>query len=659
MNLSTARFALSPAYGLFVAAIFAVSAVGLGAFSARRFFDADGHRGSSSLYISASFGIGAVFFQVAGFAFLSLATNFGFSSPLNFRIMALATTSAGLLCFIIERRRLTEAALQAVRGALGRESEPFAKEYSAVCALICIAAIFAAMLPPVDLDALSYHLPLAVRYAESGLFSPNPSIVFSFLPHFGEILYSFPVAAGSVVGASLVHALFGLFTALALSAAVFRMSGVRAAGALASLIFLSFPIVFWEMRSAYTDLVVSFFVTISWAILFAGPEAPRNRSVFLSGLFAGCAVASKISSGPLAVLLLILAFANASGGLNGKMKASVVFGLACLPVPALWMARSFVYSGNFVFPFAYEALGGSPWNSAVNVEFLKWHLGYGPGKGLVEFVLMPYFLFFRTAGNFGWPSGMPDRELGYLALAFIPIAFVPARAMKHYKKLAFFAAASFIAWFFGSQQLRFLIPLFAALSALIAAKIVYFSNREKDARIALPLLVAAAAAWLLFSQRHVLSDSFHALTGSGGGENYIKVNVDSYPAFKELEKVAGKDSKAGLVLESRSLYSGIDAIWLDPSRQGLLDYNDIKDSGELSKKLRGLGIEYILANSSNFSRLHNIMLKQRNEGIATSDYFLKFFSLYDGLFADSSTKMLWSDGTYSIYELPGARANGF
>ncbi len=629
---------LSVFRGAAIAVVFVIAATGFGL----TFFRLSEERCPNGAALSLSFAAGSCLIALAGVAMLSCGI-FG-------AIPCLLTLVMGLLFMGFNYRTAVRLYAGIIKQFLALD--PVEKLCIILAAILCAAGLSRASAPPVELDALAYHLPLARQFAVSGSFSPVSSIVYSFMPLAGETLFAFPLALGSTTGAVMLHAAFGLMMMPALLSAGTRLlpenTGARA---LACLIFATTPLVVWEMGSGYIDLMVCLFLFSAFAMTVTW-QAPAPGIIAAAGLAAGCAVACKLSAGPFAVLIaIILAFRSPK-----RLRSFILFGLAAALPVIPWLVRSYLATGNPVFPFAWELFGGQPWNAAVNAEFLKWHTGYGV-KGIVDFLSLPLNLTLGAAGRYGWPVAMPDRELGMAYLFTFPLLFFAGRAVRHREWLWAFVAPGILIWYFSTQQLRFLLPLLPAVCLLASGGIAALAaGMNNSANSAIAVMAVALTGYCLWTQSDYISTALSAASGTTQAkEIYIAENMPSFDAFLALDDLAaaktGDNAAVGLLLETRAFYSKMRPVWLNPMQQGVIDYGSTTNISELSARLNLLGVSYILINRRTFDRLNEKTNLQKREGIEYSGYFLSFFTLYDNYLGDGPVRRVFSNGTYEIYEI--------
>jgi len=634
---------LSPLTSFLVLIFGAVGTVGAGFPIARlmRKWLPDG------LILCAAYAVGTGIVSLCGFV-LCVA---GKATLMNLCIVS----AVGWGLFLLLIRELLSVFAGVIRSAFG-SAAGLAGRVCAVGVIVFISiAALIALAPPIEVDALSYHLTLPKSYAVANGFISTPSIVYSHFPLSGEILYLLPMAAGAPICAALFHLLFGAFTALAIGSLGNRLSGdSNRIGPIAALLFIGTPLVVWEMRSSYVDLAMCFYIFISFSILILSVGQRNLIGVGTAGLCAGFAVAVKLTAGPSAVILLFLAIIMFPGKFRERALSGLIFSIFCVLPVLPWFVRTYIETGNPVFPFAYEWFGGSNWNAALNKEFLNWHFGYGAGRDIKALIELPYNLTYRAGGNFGWPVPKPDRELGYIFLFFLPLLFMPGAFLKKRLVIGVYVVMALALWFLGTQQLRFLLIFLPHICLLYAAGFMSLTAKSSLLSTVLTLLLTVFLGTnVLFQTENTKKATSAIFGGSSAREKYISDNVASYNAYKALDSLGRerRGGSVGLLLDTSSFYSNMRVVWLNPMQQGIIDYENVGGPDALLRKLRENDIRWLLVNKIVFVNLYKKIDAERMAGRPYSKYFFRFFSLFRSVLNSPAVAPVYDEGGFVVYEL--------
>lgn len=248
--------------------------------------------------------------------------------------------------------------------------------------------IFGATLPPGLLwsdeargyDVLEYHLQVPREYYDAGRIHFLPHNVYASFPQQVEILYLLlmylmggPLQAASA--AQLLHAAFGILTV----AAVCTWTASPLMRAAAVLLLASVPWLAYVGCLAYVELGVVFFGMVAGLLLLdtlRSGETNVVRTALAAGLCAGLAGGCKYTA---------LAFVTASGGAacflllkafwrqRARFFALYAIGAALAVSP--WLIRNAAFTGNPLYPFAYDVFGGEAWSEA---QAAQWAAGHEP-----------------------------------------------------------------------------------------------------------------------------------------------------------------------------------------------------------------------------------------------------------------------------------------
>jgi hypothetical protein len=267
---------------------------------------------------------------------------------------------------------------------------------------------------------------------------------------------------GDYILAKLVHVFFLLMLVLAVFR-ICRQQTSSATAVLASLLVLANPVLLGEAEYAYVDIAFAFFflIAVSCAVDYVRRDDPR--ALLLSGLCCGALAGTKLSgfAGVLCVLVLVVG----SRPWRFEKKRLLSIG-ANLLLPALllalpWYAKSYVYTGNPVYPLLFRQLGGgSEWHASLGQQFYAWQHSIGMGRSLHDYLALPL----RVILDGGPEYDHFDGQIGKFWLAALPLAGLAALRARQVRPYLACAGVYFVFWALSSQQMRFLIALLPLLA---------------------------------------------------------------------------------------------------------------------------------------------------------------------------------------------------
>ena len=249
-----------------------------------------------------------------------------------------------------------------------------------------VIAMFGATLPPGVLwpeeafgyDVLEYHLQAPREYFDAGQIMFLPHNVYASFPQQMEMLYLLLMhmaddAHAAAIPSQLLHAIFGGLAVLALAAWTKpgwgRVVVMLAAGTTPWLAYLG--------CLAYVENGVLFFAAVAAGLALNGLEKYEVgdwRLALAAGLCAGLAGGCKYTGLVFVGVGLGLSWAIAMRGpLPARARRILVFGLGALLAFSPWLIRNTTFTGNPVYPFAYERFGGTAWSADQDA---RWQAGH-------------------------------------------------------------------------------------------------------------------------------------------------------------------------------------------------------------------------------------------------------------------------------------------
>lgn len=207
--------------------------------------------------------------------------------------------------------------------------------------------------PTTTWDPLDYHYVMPRDWLASGGFVDLPKLMYSNFPASVELIWLTGMALFDDILANHFTWWFGVLMGLTILH-IGRKWFSTVAGWIGLVLFLALPIVYTEeIPGGVIDLAVFTFnlLTIHFALLYAKDE--NREDAVLTWLFASNALAMKHSS----ILTLIFAVCiilyifHKKGKFTLGFKSSVIISASVFILPALWYIKSYIYTGNPVYPF--------------------------------------------------------------------------------------------------------------------------------------------------------------------------------------------------------------------------------------------------------------------------------------------------------------------
>lgn len=401
-------------------------------------------------------------------------------------------------------------------------------------------SLLGALAPATGWDATVAHLALPSDYAREGRIYLDPGNVYSGYPHFMHSLYAVAILGDHELPVSLLNWGFGAIACLSMNA-LGRRVGTRQTGLVSAALLATAPIYMDQAGNVGIDLPFVAYSTAALAAVAAWHDGRRVEWLVLAGLLAGASCGIRHTGYLVSVLLGIGVI-----GLSLRARparALAVYSGAVLLAASPWMLRTWLVTGNPVFPFLLSWFPHSPIDHiAVSTPGSHESIARSSGVSLLAFLRFPWDIVMRPALYDGWnksPGGM------------ILILGVPGLIVGGVRAwwLGGFSAAGGAVFFFFQRLARYLLPFFTPMMVVAAL-----------AAERLPRGKRAVSALLMFS--FVYGLGLHAAAvhfkipvvfGRQTKQEYLSERVERYGAFVYANAHLNDGGKI-LTLDQRSYY---------------------------------------------------------------------------------------------------------
>jgi hypothetical protein len=231
---------------------------------------------------------------------------------------------------------------------------------------LLLTSIFVrAVCPITDIDGLLYHFTIARRFLEEGRFVHLVTITPSNWPLAVESLFSILLSLHPEAPIAIIQFLFG-----ALAIVVVYLYGRHIGGRLCAATAISLLLVqwmfWWEMATGYIDLGPTVFAALMVYTLDVsrskGVSAPRWE--LLAAVFAGFAATTKLQGlWVIAALIALLVLDNREELFVQRVLRALRLGTVAVCIVLPWYLRTWVLTGNPVYPMLYSVFGGNEWTA--------------------------------------------------------------------------------------------------------------------------------------------------------------------------------------------------------------------------------------------------------------------------------------------------------
>ena len=506
--------------------------------------------------------------------------------------------------------------------------------YGLLAAFVLLS--FLGALTPVDdrdWDGASEHLAQAKAYVRDGSFHPLWYDHHSEFPAVVQMLFTLALSWGTIAGAKLFHWAFGM-AALAAAFLIARRHLHPRAGPWAALVLASTPAFSWLTGVAYVDLGEVAFGLLALAAVLRWRETQTGDWAAFAGLMAAGAMTVKMQGiptfGVLALAMAVIAFRRRQIG-HLLVYVGVAGVIACP-----WYIKSWVVTGNPVYPFAYSVFGGKQWSAEQAKAYDEHQLGFGVGKRPAEdelarmgplakrfvgpraplnLLLAPINLTFQPwafTTNMGRIQSILFESTGPLYLALLPLFWLVGRRRRDdegeppgARRTATLVLGLFLVlwlWWLWSMQLgRYLLPSIALIVPVLGWLVV----RCEDSRMLRGAVRATVWTWGLLGLLGLYLVTRGGLPVVFGAESERDHLTRDCAVYAPSQFINEAPQPGGVITygEPRIFYLDRPAMWGDPGHHRLIDYANIKTPEQLAAAYRSLGLRYILINPQFFPDL--------------------------------------------------------
>jgi hypothetical protein len=540
-----------------------------------------------------------------------------FSVGLGLGLVSLATLGLGLVgllyrwLFWLLLLLLVVVNIRPLRDILRKLRPPLTRRpFSRLSALLWVflgttflLAIFSALTPPVAWDALVYHLAGPKTYVEAGRVLYVPDNFHLSFPALTEMLFLCGMLLKGDIVPQLLHLSFGALSV----AAVYSFSRKHFGGyvpLLATVLMASIPTAVAVATWAYVDLALTFYSFLAFFAVLNWLESRKDYTwAVVAGALSGMAMSVKYTG---LTALAVVASVALMGVIREKstrrrsLAAVATMVVVAFAVATPWYLKSWVYTGNPIYPYIF---GGRGWNEMRSA----WLSSIGVEVSPLRLLLLPWDL--TVLGTQGTTAF--DATISPYFLALLPLLLFVPRRNPTLLPLAVTALVTYVLWIAAGAitystfvfRTRILLPCFAPLSILTAYTVD--ALRELDRRrfslqrfVFLALGLGLSVNLLTQGLSFLSLDPLPFILGAESREAYLdrRLADGHYEATRYINSSLPSTAKILFLWEPRSYYCErqcLPDVVFDHFSQLAAGHGT---AGGVARALRGEGISHLLVN---------------------------------------------------------------
>lgn len=469
-------------------------------------------------------------------------------------------------------------------------------------------------------DSLAYHLADPKIYIRAHRILYIPWESHSNFAFTAEMWYAIGLLFNSVPLAKLFHLTCGIGACLGAYAIGLRHLGHRSGLAAALLLAGSAPILA-EAGTSYVDLAATFYSTLTLLTLLNG-AATRNwrwitpSSAILMGFTLSCKALALTSLAMFAAGILLWLLVRQKQPIGRALGGTAGWCALSLSVGAPWYVKSYIWTGDPVFPFGWALFRNSHWNTINAAQYSASNLSFGLGHKPIDLIFAPwnvtmYPLPGHLPATYAYltvptASVQPFNNFQSLLIA-VPVIFVTSlitlpflKATQAVRALSLYAAISFVLWFVSMQYVRYLLPLFPVLALLSAWSIVQLIKMRRFSGYALAALAALSLCFTLYCGLWLAKLEFPVATGNESQSAFLLRTDSGYGAMSWLNSSTPQGSTIAFYGEPLGYYCDRNYFWADSEHSTYVPYQSFHTAMDLQLWLNAHHVGYILVNTSRF-----------------------------------------------------------
>lgn len=527
---------------------------------------------------------------------------------LGLGVFSLATLGLGLAGLLTRQVFVplvaAAGATGAVRGAkflggLRSRREPWTPTERVLVAFAALGGLITvvyALLPPMEFDALEYHLGAAADYYAKGRISYITYNVYSNFPCNSEMLYLMSMAlSGSKLAGAIIGNVLNAYIAIAAAIAAYGLGAYiscQRAGAFAAAALITSMGFFAVATGVYVEPLQTLYIVLAVIAVWEFIEIGRRSALVAGALLVGLAMGVKYTSAVLVAVPLAASVLLVQESIARRIKAFVIFSVVAMLVVAPWLVKNAVFTGNPVYPLIYKVFDGRDWSP---LQDARWAFAHTPKGGLAfeQWARHIFALFFSAL------------DISLLSFVFIPFALTKRPLSQRLLFVLAFALLYVFLWFALTHRIdRFTVPAFAVMGAVSGAGFAAIPQGwiRRLTTGAIVLLLSGNVFFMAVSYGQVIRISVPL---AGKYDAFLCANKEGYEAWLAVNRTVPPSSKVLLYAEAETFYLDVNysastVFDRQPLEEMAREANGAVD--KVAQALKSEGFDYVFVNWATWKR---------------------------------------------------------
>jgi len=379
----------------------------------------------------------------------------------------------------------------------------------------------------------------------------------------------------------------------------------RRVGLLALALYFSIPLVKRLSGIGLIDVALAFYAFAAVYAFNLWLEGHQTGWLIVAALLTGLAAGTKLTGAAfpliLGFILLVVQATRRLSAFTTRLRQVLLFVAVVSLMLVPWYARTYIDTGNPIWPFLYNVLGGKNWDALGDEYHNHWLTFFNMDFTLKDFLFGPWYITGHPARFGDYLGGLGP--LFPIFLIFSILAVVAVKEKKYVPRLLFAVCVLYYGLWFSlmTHQVRFLIPITPLFSLIGAFSFFWLWDRvPRLLRLAVATMVAyfliVDSPFLIPPTRAFFLDRASYVLGTRTREEFLD-KIDVMNVFRYINQELPNDALVLLLpYETRGYYLEREYIWGNPISQRIIKFEQFDSASELRQELEEMGVSHIVDN---------------------------------------------------------------